>query len=177
MGIIYDGWDGILGILVTAPVLYLAVIALIRVLGKRSTSQMNNFDWIVTVAIGSVFASGVILDSITLVESLLAVGLLATCQFALTWGMTRSDRLAKLVKPQPTLLLHRGELLWDNMRRERITEAEVLAALRENGIWRRQDAGWVIFETDATLSVVPLEAEAALPDANALTGVAGLPKT
>ena len=52
--IYYDGWKDLVRIALAAPVIYFTIIAFIRLAGKRSTSQMNNFDWVVTVALGSI---------------------------------------------------------------------------------------------------------------------------
>ena len=70
--IFFDGWGGLLRILIAGPVIYLAIIVFIRFSGKRSTSQMNNFDWLVTVALGSLIASGIIVENVTVAESAFA---------------------------------------------------------------------------------------------------------
>ncbi|MEM6353645.1 MAG: YetF domain-containing protein [Cyanobacteria bacterium P01_D01_bin.14] len=152
---LFDGWSGIIKILIAAPVMYVAVIAAIRIVGKRSTSQMNNFDWVVTVAIGSLTASGIILDSVTVIEALTAIALLLGAQYLLTKSILSSDTLAKLVKTSPTLLVHDGHFVYEALRRERVTPSEVMAALRENGLISIDEAKWVILETDATFSVIP----------------------
>lgn len=64
LAVLFDGWEGIINFFLAAPVMYMPVILAIRITGKRSTSQMNNFDWIVTVAIGSLTASEIIIDSV-----------------------------------------------------------------------------------------------------------------
>jgi len=53
--------DDIIRILVSAVIVYILIFVYIRILGKRSTSELNNFDWIVTVSVGSIIASTVIL--------------------------------------------------------------------------------------------------------------------
>lgn len=152
---LFDGWEGIIKICMAAPIMYLFVVLAIRVTGKRSTSQMNNFDWIVTVAIGSLTASGIVLDSVTVSEALTAITLLLGAQYLLTKGVLCSNKLAKLVKASPTLLVHDGQLLRGAMRKERVMKSEIMAALRENGLLCLEDAQWVILETDATFSVIP----------------------
>ncbi|MGF1523267.1 MAG: DUF421 domain-containing protein [Leptolyngbyaceae cyanobacterium] len=154
LAVFFDGWEGIIKIAIAAPVMYVAVVASIRIFGKRSTSQMNNFDWIVTVAIGSLTASGIILDSVTIIEALFAVVFLLAAQYLLTKKVIDSSRLTKLVKAKPALLVHDGKLIHDAMRRERITKPEIMATLREHGLISIEDAQWVILETDATFSVI-----------------------
>jgi uncharacterized membrane protein YcaP (DUF421 family) len=152
--IFYDGTDGIVRILLAAPIMYLAIILFIRLAGKRSTSQMNNFDWIVTVALGSITGSGIILKSVTVSEALLATAILLATQWLLTSGILRFDWMAHLVKAEPRLLVHRGQYVHSAMRAERVTETEVMSAIRARGLTDVRDAQWVILETDATFSVI-----------------------
>lgn len=142
-------------ILIAVPLLYVVVIAFVRISGKRSASQMNNFDWIVTVAMGSLVGSGIILRDVGLIEAALAVGLLLACQFALTWSVIRSDRLSSLVKASPRLLVCHGKILHDALRDERVSEQELMASIRGEGLPNLEDVTAVILETDATMTVMP----------------------
>ncbi|MFI4896465.1 MAG: DUF421 domain-containing protein, partial [Phycisphaerales bacterium JB059] len=130
-------------------------ILLIRLSGKRTTSQMNNFDWIVTVAMGSMIASPILIEKVTLADASLGIAMLLLLQFAVTRVSTRSDAFERLVKASPTLLAYNGSLLHGAMRRERVTRAEVMAALREGGLTRVDQVGAVVLETDASMSVLP----------------------
>jgi len=152
---LFDGWEGIIKVCIAAPSMYAFVIIAIRITGKRSTSQMNNFDWIVTVAIGSLTASGIILDSVTVSEAMLAIALLLIAQYSLTKGFFASGNLRKFAKASPTLLVHDGQFIRPAMKKERVMESEIMAALRENSLISIKEAQWVILETDATLSVIP----------------------
>lgn len=167
----YDGMGGLLRTVFSAFIMYSAVILSVRIFGKRSTSQMNNFDWIVTVAIGSLMASGVLLSDVTVLESSAAIYALLGLQWVLTKIMINSDTATKIVKSEPTLLLHRGQLLRDAMHKERLTEAEIHAAIRTAGYSRIEDVQWVILETNSQLSVIG--ADQPLSDPNMLDHVAG----
>jgi uncharacterized membrane protein YcaP (DUF421 family) len=142
---------------VAVPVIYIVLIGLIRLSGKRTTSQMNNFDWIVTVAMGSLVAAGITSSSASVLQVLLAIALLIGLQFAITWLVLRSDTVRQWVKPHPRLLFYEGEFLWRDMRAERVSEVEVLAAIRASGHHQLEDVGAVVLETDATLSVLPVQ--------------------
>jgi uncharacterized membrane protein YcaP (DUF421 family) len=65
--------------------------------GKRSTSQTNNFDWFVPVAIASLVGSGMILKDVGEIDAALAIGLLLCLQYALTWSFIRSELLADIL--------------------------------------------------------------------------------
>ena len=151
--IFFDGWGNIVSILICAPLLYLAVIGFIRLSGKRSTSQMNNFDWIVTVAMGSLVASCLVLEDVTLVEALFAIGALMALQYVFTFGAARLEWVEQLIKSKPAMLYNNGYCS-DAMSAERITESEVTAAIRENGFASLDQVRWIILESDASFSVV-----------------------
>ena len=173
--ILFDSFSRIGGIALSSLFFWLLIVVLIRLSGKRTTSQMNNFDWIITVAIGSLAASGILLEGVTLVDASVAILVLGLCQFGVTWLVVRSDRFAKIVKAEPELLLHKGEYLEEPMKRTRVTKSEIDAALRENGIVDAKDASWVILETDGTLSVIPRQ-DVSVGDAATLEGVAKPPR-
>lgn len=154
---LHPDWTNILQVLITAPVLYLVVIIGIRIVGNRSTSSMNNFDWIVTVAIGGIFASTVILNGTNIWEGAFGIILLLLLQYAVTKAVQLWDLPKKWLKATPQLLVYRGEFMHDNMKASRIIEGEILAAVRENGYKCLDDIYAVVLETNAKLSVVPNE--------------------
>ncbi len=152
---LFDGWTGVVKIAITAPIMYFGVVIAIRIVGKRSTSQMNNFDWVVTVAIGALTASGIVSDSVTVLEALTAIATLLGSQYLLTKGVFAFDKVTKLVKSNPTLLVDNGRFVDEAMRQERVTKSEVMSALRGQGLINVEEAKWVILETNATFSVIP----------------------
>lgn len=92
-------------------------------------------------------------------------------QYGLTLLASRAPRFEGFIKATPRLLVSDGKLLREPMARERVTKAELLAAIREAGLARLEDARWVVLESDATLSVVA-RAEAGLRP-TALSNVPG----
>jgi uncharacterized membrane protein YcaP (DUF421 family) len=150
----FDNWTGLLRVVVVGPLAYLALIAFLRVSGKRTLAKLNAFDLIVTVALGSTLASVIITESVALLEGLAALALLILLQYAIAWLSVRSDRFQSLIKSEPTLVYHRGRFLDGPMRRERLTREEVLAAIRGGGIASLDRVGAVVLETDGTISVL-----------------------
>ena len=150
----FDGAEPLLRVLVSVPIMYVAVIAFVRLSGKRTTSQMNGFDWVVTVAMGSLVASGIVSRSVPLADALLAIALLLALQYALTRAVRRSDALAGFVKSEPRLLVSDGRFLPRAMAAERLTEGEVMSAVRGKGVASLDGVAAVVLETDATLSVI-----------------------
>lgn len=155
---LFDGWSGVLRILIIAPAAYAALVLVLRLSGKRTLSKLNAFDLIVTVAIGSTLASIITSKSLALVEGLTALLLLVVMQFVVTTLSVRFKGVDRLIKAEPTLLLRNGELLPGAMRRQRVTEGEVRAAARTAGVQRLEDLEAVFLETDGSLTALPRKA-------------------
>lgn len=171
--IFFDNQDNLVRIVVSAPIIYVMVILYIRLMGKRTTSRMNSFDWIVTVAMGSLVASTIVKQDISIIEGALAIFLLLLLQFLLTKTMVYSPRLRKIVRSTPQLLVYNGEYLKDNMRTERIVKNEILSAIRHKGIQNIKEVHAVVLETDATFSIIKKTEDDA---PYTLADVHGLPK-
>ena len=133
---------------------YVALVAFLRISGKRTLSKMNAFDFIVTVALGSTLATVLLSKDVALAEGLLAFILLIGLQFMVAWLSVRSARVEALVKSEPTLLLYRGRFLYAVMRRERVSQEEIEAAVRQGGMSDPADVAAVVLETDGTFSVI-----------------------
>ena len=150
----FDGWTGILRVIVVGTLAYAALVLVLRVTGKRTLSKMNAFDFIVTVALGSTLATVLLSKSVALAEGLAALLLLCLLQFVVTFLSVRSESFQKLMKAKPALLYHRGHFIEDAMRRERVTREEVLAALRQQGHTGTDSVAAVVLETDGSLSIL-----------------------
>ena len=150
----FDDWAGIGRLVVVAPLAYLALVLFLRVSGKRTLSKMNAFDLVVTVALGSTLATVLLSKSVALAEGVLALGLLVGSQYAVAWLCVRWSWARRAAKSEPTMLVHRGRLLGEALRRERVTEGEVRQALRSQGVGSLAGVEAVVLETDGSFSVV-----------------------
>ncbi len=81
---LFDTWAGLGRILLVGPLAYGALMVLLRVSGKRTLTKLNAFDLVITVALGSTLATIVLSKDVALAEGVLALGLLAGLQFAIT---------------------------------------------------------------------------------------------
>ena len=143
-----------LSTIILGTVAYFAIICMLRISGKRTLSKWNSFDFVVTVAFGSVLASILLSTKDSFGTGILAFGLLVLFQYILTWISVRSSLIQKLIKAEPALLLYKGELKSEVLKRERVAEGEVLAALRAQGVSAIEDVDAVVLETDGSFSVI-----------------------
>lgn len=152
---LFDNWESLLRVLVVGGAAYGALVAMLRVSGKRTLSKMNAFDLIVTVALGSTLATVLLDRNVPLADGVLALALLVYLQYAITWLSVRSEKIEKIVKSEPTLLVKDGRCLDGAMRVQRVTQEEIEAALRQHGFADLASVACVVLETDGSLSVVP----------------------
>lgn len=133
---------------------YLSLIIMLRISGKRTLSKMNAFDSIITIALGSAFATVILNKDVVLAEGLLVFALLILLQFVATFASTRFSPVNRLVKSAPTLIAYRGKCIRKIMLKERITEDEVYAKIWESGLSSLEETEAVILETDGNLTVI-----------------------
>jgi uncharacterized membrane protein YcaP (DUF421 family) len=168
--LLFDGWSGIGRTLLIGTLAYVAMVFMLRVSGKRTLSKMNAFDFIVTVALGSALANVLLDEGVALAEGATAFALLIGLQYLVTWSSVRAPWVKRFVTGEPELVAYRGRLLDDALRRTRVTEDEVRAAVRNQGRGDLGDTAAVVLETDGSFSVVT-RAEGAAE--GALAGVRG----
>lgn len=133
---------------------YIFIVLVLRLSGKRTLSKMNAFDFIVTVALGSVLANIIVNHETLLWEGLVAFCLLVFLQYISTWLSVRSTKVRSLLKSKPALIYYIEDYDEDKMRKERITKIEIMQAIRKDGYVSLDEIAAVILETDGTLTVM-----------------------
>jgi uncharacterized membrane protein YcaP (DUF421 family) len=150
----FSGWDVIVRTLVAGSVTYLALVLLLRVSGPRTLAKWYAFDLIVTVALGSTFANGVLSKDIAVAQAVAGFVFLVALQYIIGTLAVHSPRVLRVVNPAPVLLLVDGKMQEDAMRKNRVTRADISKALRSSGMASIEDAGAIVLEPDGTFSVL-----------------------
>lgn len=152
--IFFDSWESIFRTVVITTLAYVLLILLLRISGKRTLSKMNAFDFIVTIALGSTLATVMLNKNVALIDGILGFFLLVFLQYIITFLSARYKAISNLVKSTPALLVYKGEMLRQVMKKERIAEDEIYAILRQNGIGCIEDVDAIVLETDGSLTVI-----------------------
>lgn len=158
---IFHGWASLFKVLFVGIIAYTALIFLLRSYGKRTLARMNAFDFVINVAIGSTLATMILSPNVAFVEGLITFVLLFSLQYLISWLSIRSKEIRQLIKGEPRLLYHNGEFLRGAMASERITEEEILQAVRNASKGSMSEVEAVILETDGEFSVIPISDEGA----------------
>lgn len=170
----FDSWSDVVRILLVGSAAYATLVIVLRLSGKRTLSQLNAFDFVVTVALGSILATILLSSDVSWVEGVTAFALVAALQFLVAWVSSRWPRVRGAFTSRPALLLLDGQLRPEALRANRLTESEVRQAVRSSGNGDLTSIAAVVLETDGTLSVIPASSKG---DGSALAGVPGMPRS
>lgn len=150
----FSDLSSVIRILVVGVLSYILVLFVLRISGKRTLSKMNSFDFIVTIALGSVLATILTNSDVALVDGILSFSLLVFLQFLTSWLSIRSDFFQHIIKSSPKLLYYKGDFDAFAMKKERVSRVEILQAVRSNGNASIDEVLAVVLETDGTFSVI-----------------------
>jgi uncharacterized membrane protein YcaP (DUF421 family) len=134
--------------------MYISLVIFLRLSGSRTLSSMNAFDFIVTVAIGSVFGRALTARRVAFAEAVVALGLLISLQYVVTWIEVRWSPFGRLVTNSPALLYFRGEFLKEQMDRQRVTEGTLKAAARKEGFDSLDNVEAIVLESSGKFSII-----------------------
>ena len=144
----------ILSLLRTA-ILYLALIAVVRLMGKRQVGELEPAEFVVAMLLADLAAIPMQDGALPLLTGLIPIGTVLSLELILSGLSLRSIRLRQLLCGRPVILIDNGTLLQANLRRTRVTLDELMGQLREKNILKLQDVQFAILETNGCLSVFP----------------------
>lgn len=150
---LFQDWQGIVRTLLVGVLAYAALVAFLRISGKRTLAKLNPFDLVVTVALGSTLSAILLQESIALVEGAAALALLIAMQFIVAFVSVRWRGFATAVRSEPTLLVRNGAFCDAALRSERVTREEAMGAIRSHGGRDVEEVEFLILESDGTMSV------------------------
>lgn len=144
-----------IGIIIRTVIVYLIILAGLRLSGKREIGQMTIFDLVVLLLLANAVQNAMVGPDTSLLGGIIAALVLIlvnalVARLRLTW-----PGLRKLVEGTPTLLVLHGEVIPEHMRREGIDEESLLAAIREHGMSEIKDVEMAVLEIDGSISIVP----------------------
>lgn len=150
----FGGWAVLVRIVVVGVGTYIALVAMLRASGSRTLADANAFDFVVTVAIGSVFGGTLTARGISLSEAGVAFAVLVGMQYLVAKLQVAWPATSRAVTNPPALLYFRGAFLDDAMDSQRVTEGEVRAAARKHGHASLSEVEAVVLESSGAFSVL-----------------------
>ena len=150
------------GIIFSAALIYIILLVLVKISGLRSFAKMSAFDFAVTIAVGSIIADTVVTKSTTVAEGTLGIAMLFLLQTC--FAIWRRYRKNTHLENKPLLLMDGDKVLNENMRSANITEADLMAKLREANVIKLSEVKAVLLEATGDVSVLHSKDDKKLAD-------------
>jgi uncharacterized membrane protein YcaP (DUF421 family) len=141
-------------IAIRALVLYAFVIFVMRVIGRRELSSLTAVDLVLLIVLGDAIQQGLTQDDYSVTGAMIAVATIASVQVFTSYIGFRSRRVRQVLEGQPIVIMRDGELIDENMRRERLTAEEVAEEMRGHEIATFDDVAWAILETNGQINFI-----------------------
>jgi uncharacterized membrane protein YcaP (DUF421 family) len=141
-------------IVLRATVIFVFVLVLMRMLGRRELSSLEPFDLIILVVIGDLVQQGVTQNDWSVTGALLAVGTIGVLTVVVSWLSWRFPILRPALEGRPVVLLEDGKPIEGNLSRERITVEELAAQARSQQIDSLDKIKWAVLETNGRVSFI-----------------------
>lgn len=138
-------------------VIYVFLVVGLRLSGKRALGQMNIYDLVLIVVLANAVQNAMVGNDTTLVGGIVAAVTLLVLNRLLSSVLARWSRAERVMVGEPVVLVDHGELVRPHLRREGITDDEVMEALREHEIDDLGKVRLAVLEADGTISVVPTD--------------------
>jgi uncharacterized membrane protein YcaP (DUF421 family) len=128
------------------------IFLLTRVVGRRELSALEPFDLVLLIVVGDLVQQGITQSDYSLTGLVIAVGTMAVLTVLASWLSFRFPRLRPVLEGEPIVIVRDGEPIDRNLKRERVTLAEVEAEARLQQIDSLRKVKWAVLETSGKIS-------------------------
>lgn len=140
-----------------ACVIYVLVMVLVRVSGKRAVGQFTPFDLVLLILIGNAVQNGINGGDYSLTGAVIMATTLITLNYLVAWQTSRNRMVERWVEGEPVVLARDGKVFRQVLRRELVSHDDFAEALRMNNIDDVGDVRLALLETNGRISVIPRE--------------------
>jgi uncharacterized membrane protein YcaP (DUF421 family) len=145
----------------SAVVLYLVVLLMFRLTGRRSLGQATPFDFVLLLLIGEATQQALLGSDSSLTKAVLVITTLLAMDVALSLAKRRWRLAEKLIEGVPTVLVADGKVLRDRLHKARVSEDDVLQSARaSHGLLSIEEIRYAILETNGLISIIPTRRDA-----------------
>jgi uncharacterized membrane protein YcaP (DUF421 family) len=133
---------------------YVFLIVILRIGGRRELGQLNAFDLVVLLTLANAVQNAIIGDDNSLIGGFIGGATLVLLNLGVNWYLYRHPTLDRRIEGEPVLLVKDGQLVRENLQRELITEEELLSAIHRQGVERIEACAEVILEASGPIPVL-----------------------
>lgn len=141
-----------------AAAIYLFLLVLFRLSGRRTLSQITTFDFVLLLIIGEATQQALLGDDFSVFNAFLVITALISMDIGFALFKARAPRLAKFADGVPMILVENGVPLHERMKRSRVGEDDILESARQlHGLERMDQIKFAVLEISGAISIIPAE--------------------
>lgn len=148
---------------IRVAVIYILIVAGLRVMGKREFSQLSSIELVALLLIPELVAQALIREDFSMVNAIIALTTLFSLVFITSFFEFHSKIFSKIVSGSPSVIVSNGTFHESVMSKERVSEEEVFSQMHKSGLERIEQVKWAILESDGRISIVPKSASVSVP--------------
>lgn len=141
-------------ILIRGSLVYITLCVLLRIILKRQAGKLSLSDILVVSIVAGVCRNPLVRDAYSIPDGMAVVGVVLAWSYALDWLSYHSAFAHRLLHPEPVVLIREGTILHANLRRELMTERQLLSQLRQNGVNDPTQVAEAVMEGSGQVSVI-----------------------
>ncbi len=141
-----------------AAVVYLVLLVLFRITGRRALAQITAFDFVLLLIIAEATQQAMLEDDNSMTNGFLVVTTLLSLDLGLLALSGRSRIIDLLINDAPLVLVNDGRLLQERMTKSRVSEGDILQSARQQGLERMEQIKYAVLERNGNISIIPKEA-------------------
>ena len=139
-----------------AAVMYLFLLLVLRITGKRSIGQITTFDFVLLLIIGEASQQAMMGEDNSFTNAFLVIITLVGVEQLFSWGKQRWRLVDRATQGVPLIIVEDGKPLKDRMDRVQVDEADIMQAAREmQGLERMEQIKYAVLERNGALSIIP----------------------
>ncbi|WP_339429945.1 DUF421 domain-containing protein [Pseudomonas taetrolens] len=139
-----------------ALAMYLALMVLFKIAGRRSLAEVTTFDFVFLMMISEATQQALLGDDFSVTNSMVVIATLITLDVGLSLLKQRSGVVSRLIDGEPTIIVEDGKILRLRAQRARLAEADIMEAARSSqGIETLDEIKFAILERNGKISVIP----------------------
>ena len=142
-------------LVIRATVVFFFIFLITRIAGRRELSSLEPFDVILLVVLGDLVQQGITQSDESVTGTLIVISTITLLSVGVSWLSFRSRRVRLVTEGQPIVLVQDGQIIEDNMRRERLTRGDIEEEARKQQIASLTDVRWAILEKAGSISFIP----------------------
>jgi uncharacterized membrane protein YcaP (DUF421 family) len=142
-------------LVIRATVIFLFVLLVTRIAGRRELGALEPFDLILLVVLGDLVQQGITQSDESVTGTLIVISTITLLSVAVSWISFRSRPIRRVTEGEPIVLLQDGRTIDRNMRRERITRGDIEEEARAAQIRSLDELQWAILEDNGHISCIP----------------------